>query len=127
MRLQAYKEDQKVLLNVMETGILSDVKAEKSKSVRQTTMDLSIYATSNDTSNLLAPLLSRFIKLNLPGIQSRNIYRSLSKATIPAKLDQRNHHADNGNTHNSITINFWDNFTHTYSNPHYANLVLDGT
>jgi replication-associated recombination protein RarA len=60
------KKDQKVLLNVMETGILSDVKAKSSKSARQTHMQLSIYATSNDTSNILTPLLSRFIKLNLP-------------------------------------------------------------
>src|SRR5919106_6739865 len=60
------KKDQKVLLNVMETGILSDVKGKSSKSVRQTHMNLSIYATSNDTSNILTPLLSRFIKLNLP-------------------------------------------------------------
>jgi hypothetical protein len=27
---------------------------------------MSIYATSNDISNILTPLLSRFIKLNLP-------------------------------------------------------------
>lgn len=33
---------------------------------RQTHMHLSIYATSNDTSNILTPLLSRFIKLDLP-------------------------------------------------------------
>lgn len=50
----------------METGILSDVKAKRSKSARQTHMYLSIYATSNDTSNMLAPLLSRFVKFNLP-------------------------------------------------------------
>ena len=60
------KKDQKVLLNVMETGILSDVKAKSSKSARQMHMHMSIYATSNDTSNILTPLLSRFIKLNLP-------------------------------------------------------------
>lgn len=60
------KKDQKVLLNVMETGILSDVKAKRSKSARQTHMYLSIYATSNDTSNMLTPLLSRFVKFNLP-------------------------------------------------------------
>src|SRR5919106_1949688 len=60
------KKDHKVLLNVMETGILSDVKAKSSKSVRQTHMNLSIYATSNDTSNMLTPLLSRFIQLKLP-------------------------------------------------------------
>ena len=34
------KKDQKVLLNVMETGILSDVKAKRSKSARQTHMEL---------------------------------------------------------------------------------------
>lgn len=60
------KKDQKVLLNVMETGILSDVKAKRSKSARQTHMHLSIYATSNDISNMLTPLLSRFIQLKLP-------------------------------------------------------------
>jgi len=60
------KKDQKVLLNVMETGILSDVKAKRGKSARQTHMHMSIYATSNDISNILTPLLSRFIKLNLP-------------------------------------------------------------
>jgi Holliday junction DNA helicase RuvB len=60
------KKDQKVLLNVMETGILSDVKAKRGKSVQQANMHLSIYATSNDTSNLLTPLLSRFIQLKLP-------------------------------------------------------------
>jgi Holliday junction resolvasome RuvABC ATP-dependent DNA helicase subunit len=59
------KKDQKVLLNVMETGILSDLKAKRSKSARQTNIHLSIYATSNDTSNILIPLLSRFIKLLL--------------------------------------------------------------
>ena len=60
------KRDQKVLLNVMETGILSDVKAKRTKSARQTRMHLSIYATSNDISNMLTPLLSRFIQLKLP-------------------------------------------------------------
>jgi len=49
----------------METGILSDVKAKRTKSARQTHMQLSIYATSNDTSNMLSPLLSRFIQLKL--------------------------------------------------------------
>ena len=60
------KKDQKILLNVMETGILSDVKAKRSKSARQTYMHLSVYATSNDTSNILTPLLSRLVNLNLP-------------------------------------------------------------
>lgn len=40
------KKNQKVLLNVMEMGILSDVKAKRSKSARQTHMYLSIYASA---------------------------------------------------------------------------------
>jgi hypothetical protein len=50
----------------METGILNDVKAKRTTSARQTHMQLSIYATSNDTSNMLTQLLSRFVQLNLP-------------------------------------------------------------
>ena len=45
----------------------------------------------------------------------------------PNYLDRHNvvfEKVDNGNTI-IATINFWDNFTHTYSNPHYANLVLN--
>ena len=42
------------------------MKSKRGKSARQAHTHLSIYATSNDTSNMLTPLLSRFIKLNLP-------------------------------------------------------------
>src|ERR671911_1263354 len=82
------KKNQKVLLNVMETGILSDVKAKRSKSARQTHMHLSIYATSNDVSNMLTPLLSRFIKLNLPEYSLETFieicHKILSRETIQA-------------------------------------------
>ena len=72
------KKDQKVLLNVMETGILSDVKAKRSKSARQTTciyqstlpaMIPPIYLLhySHDSSNL-----------SLPEYRSRNFHRNLS-------------------------------------------------
>jgi MoxR-like ATPase len=81
------KKDQKVLLNVMETGILSDVKAKRSKSTRQTYMHLSIYATSNDTSNLLSPLLSRFIKLNLP-VYSLEIFMEICHKLLSRKYDK---------------------------------------
>jgi Holliday junction DNA helicase RuvB len=78
----------RVLLNVIETGILSDVKAKRSKSARQTHMHLSIYATSNDISNMLTPLLSRFIKLNFPEYSLETFieicHKILSRETIQA-------------------------------------------
>src|ERR671918_394825 len=81
------KKDQKVLLNVMETGILSDVKAKSSKSVRQTHMNLSIYATSNDTSNILTPLLSRFIQLKLPEY-SLEAFMEICQKLLSRKYDK---------------------------------------
>jgi Holliday junction DNA helicase RuvB len=55
--------DQAVLLNVMETGILSETKL-KAKT-RQKRMKLWIFATSNDTDRLSQPLRSRFMELHL--------------------------------------------------------------
>ncbi len=57
------KIDQAVLLNVMETGILSETKL-KGKT-RQKKMKLWIYATSNDVERLSEPLRSRFMELHL--------------------------------------------------------------
>lgn len=83
------KKDQKVLLNVMETGILSDIKAKRSKSARQTNMHLSIYATSNDTTNILTPLLSRFINFNLPEYDLE-IFTEICQKLLSRKYD-KNH------------------------------------
>ena len=57
------KIDQAVLLNVMETGILSETKL-KGKT-RQKKMKLWIFATSNDVEQLSEPLRSRFMELHL--------------------------------------------------------------
>jgi len=58
------KGDQASLLNVMETGILSETKL-KGKT-RQKKLKLWIFATSNDIQMLSAPLRSRFMELHLP-------------------------------------------------------------
>ena len=55
--------NQVALLNVMETGILSETKL-KGKT-RQKKMILWIFATSNEISNLSKPLRSRFMELHL--------------------------------------------------------------
>lgn len=57
------KNDQAALLNVMETGILSETKL-KGKT-RQKRMKLWIFATSNDVERLSGPLRSRFMELHL--------------------------------------------------------------
>src|SRR6185503_16808392 len=57
------KTDQAVLLNVMETGILSETKL-KGKT-RQKKLRLSVYATSNNGEKLSSPLRSRFMELQL--------------------------------------------------------------
>ncbi|TLX91537.1 MAG: AAA family ATPase [Thaumarchaeota archaeon] len=57
------KNDQAALLNVMETGILSETKL-KSKT-RQKRMKLWIFATSNDVERISGALRSRFMELHL--------------------------------------------------------------
>jgi len=57
------KNDQATLLNVMETGILSETKLRGK--TRQKRMKLWIFATSNDVERLSAPLRSRFMELHL--------------------------------------------------------------
>jgi replication-associated recombination protein RarA len=56
------KNDQATLLNVMETGILSETKLGKT---RQKKMKLWIFATSNNIEGLSGPLRSRFMELHL--------------------------------------------------------------
>jgi len=53
---------QTFLLNLMETGIISETKFGKT---RQTKMDVSVFATSNDTRKLSAALKSRFFEVQL--------------------------------------------------------------
>jgi len=57
------KNDQAALLNVMETGILSETKLNGK--TRQKRVNLWIFATSNDVERLSGPLRSRFIELHL--------------------------------------------------------------
>ena len=58
------KSDQNVLLNVLETGILTSTKVKKTGSKK---MDISVYATTNDIDAISKPFRSRFVELSLPG------------------------------------------------------------
>lgn len=57
------RSDQAALLNVMDTGILSETKL-KGKT-RQKKIRISIFATGNDIERLSIPLRSRFMELHL--------------------------------------------------------------
>jgi hypothetical protein len=52
------RSNQNVLLNVMETGMLTSTKSKE--------MNLSIYATTNDIDSISKPFRSRFLEFSLP-------------------------------------------------------------
>jgi len=55
--------DQNVLLNVLETGILTSTKVRRTASKE---MNLSVFATTNDIDAISKPFRSRFVELSLP-------------------------------------------------------------
>jgi holliday junction DNA helicase RuvB len=54
-------KDQTALLSLMETGIVSETKFQKT---RNTQLKTWVFATSNGTNRMLTPLLSRFVVLH---------------------------------------------------------------
>ncbi|MEP0825827.1 MAG: sigma 54-interacting transcriptional regulator, partial [Nitrososphaera sp.] len=54
-------KDQTALLSLMETGIVSETKFQKTRSTQLKTW---VFATSNGTDRMLTPLLSRFVVLH---------------------------------------------------------------
>ena len=56
------KNDQNVLLNVLETGALTSTKVRK---IARKEMNLSVFATTNDIDSLSKPFRSRFMELSL--------------------------------------------------------------
>jgi replication-associated recombination protein RarA len=57
------RDEQNVLLNVMETGILTSTKVKQTRTKK---MNLSIYATTNDIDAISKPFRSRFLEFSLP-------------------------------------------------------------
>jgi replication-associated recombination protein RarA len=57
------KRDQNVLLNLMETGVLTSTKVKKTY---QKIMNVSVFATTNDIDSLSKPFRSRFLEFSLP-------------------------------------------------------------
>jgi GTPase Era involved in 16S rRNA processing len=56
-------KDQSFLLNLMETGIISETKHKKTRAI--TNVKMWVFATSNNISKVMLPLQSRFFVVNL--------------------------------------------------------------
>lgn len=57
------RADQISLLHLMETGIISETKANKT---RQMVLSSSVFASANSCNKIIEPLLSRFVVLKIP-------------------------------------------------------------
>ena len=75
----------------METRILTEMKAQKTKGFRQQKMNVKIFATCNELTKLTQPLKSRFLKLELPEF-NWDEFLTISNNLIKARykhLDER--------------------------------------
>jgi Holliday junction DNA helicase RuvB len=64
-------KDQAMLLNLMETGIVSETKHNKTRTVHVKT---SVFATSNNVGDIITPLQSRFFVVELPPYTYEQFY-----------------------------------------------------
>jgi replication-associated recombination protein RarA len=79
------KRDQNVLLNLMETGVLSSTKVKKTY---QKKMNVSVFATTNDIDSLSKPFRSRFLEFSL----TEYTFEEFERLSIRL-LDQRYGHS----------------------------------
>ena len=78
--------NQNVLLNVMETGILTSTKVKNTQSKK---MNISVYATTNDVDAISKPFRSRFIEFSLPAYT----YEEFCEIAVQL-LNARNGHSE---------------------------------
>src|SRR3989442_11612075 len=72
-------KDQTALLSLMETGILSETKFQKT---RNTQLKTWVFATSNGTERMLTPLLSRFVTLHFKQYKFDNFHEVASHMLV---------------------------------------------
>jgi MoxR-like ATPase len=65
-------KDQAMLLNLMETGIVSETKHNKNRTAN---MKTSVFATSNNVRNIITPLQSRFFVVELAPYTYEQFYQ----------------------------------------------------
>ena len=79
-------KDQTVFLNLMETGIVSETKYNKT---RKKEAKISIFATCNDSSKIIHPVRSRFLSLILKAYIYDEFHKIVSHLLAKNKLDQK--------------------------------------
>jgi MoxR-like ATPase len=70
--LEEIDKDQAMLLNLMETGIVSETKHNKTRTAH---MKTSVFAISNNVSEIITPLQSRFFVVELPPYTYEQFYQ----------------------------------------------------
>jgi Holliday junction DNA helicase RuvB len=79
-------KDQAMLLNLMETGIVSETKHNKTRTAH---MKTSVFATSNNVNDIITPLQSRFFVVELPPYTYEQFHQiSVHLLTIGNKVSQ---------------------------------------
>jgi holliday junction DNA helicase RuvB len=92
-------KDQAMLLNLMETGIVSETKHNKTRTAK---MKTSVFATSNNVNDIITPLRSRFFVVEMPPYTYEQFYEiSVRLLTIGNKVSQ--------NIANEIADKVWAN------------------
>jgi hypothetical protein len=78
------RQNQTFLLNLMETGIVSEMKYRK---VREAHLKSSVFATCNDPTKLSTPLLSRFFLVKLEPYTHEQFYEiTLRLLDVPENM-----------------------------------------
>ena len=68
------RKDQTFLLNLIETGIVSETKYNRTRMMK---INTSVFATSNNVEKIIEPLQSRFFVVKLQGYTYEKFYRIL--------------------------------------------------
>jgi replication-associated recombination protein RarA len=79
-------QDQTVFLNLMETGIVSETKYNKTRKMEA---KISIFATGNDLSKIIHPLRSRFLSLILKGYSYEEFHQIVTKLLSKKSINQK--------------------------------------
>jgi len=79
-------KDQTVFLNLMETGIVSETKFNKTRKIET---KISIFATCNDLSKIIHPIRSRFLSLILKAYSYEEFHKIATQLLSKKNLNQK--------------------------------------
>lgn len=79
-------KDQTVFLNLMETGIVSETKYNKTRKIET---KISIFATCNDITKIIYPIRSRFLSLTLNAYSYEEFHKIVSQLLCKKNLNQK--------------------------------------